>query len=88
MTPFQEIADTTQTTATAYDSIWANPNTPLQAADGLEQFMLGQGKIYTVLIVVLIIWAGIALFILRTDRKLRHLERMMDERIAPEPEET
>ncbi len=84
MIPLQEIPDTTQSTATAFDSIWANPNTPLQAADALEQFMLGQGKIYTVLIVVLIIWAGIALFLFRTDRKLNRLERTLDERIAGE----
>ena len=70
----QAIPDTTQA-ATAYDSVWANPDLPTQAASGLEAVMLSQDKLYVVLAVVLIIWFGLLFFVLRTDRKLDKLER-------------
>lgn len=58
---------------------------PVQELTDLESVMLAQDKLYVVLAVVLIIWIGIAYFILRTDRKLNRLERTLTERI---PEET
>jgi CcmD family protein len=73
-----------QNTATAYDTIWANPGA--QQSGGLEGFMLSEDKLFVVLAVVLIIWAGIAFFVLRTDRKLDRLERTLEERI-PEVDE-
>jgi CcmD family protein len=73
-----------QNTATAYDTIWANPG--VQQSGGLEGFMLSEDKLFVVLAVVLIIWAGIAFFVLRTDRKLDRLERTLEERI-PEVDE-
>ncbi|HMB93310.1 MAG TPA: CcmD family protein [Rhodothermales bacterium] len=70
----QATPDTTQA-ATAYDSVWTNPELPTQAASGLEAVMLSQDKLYVVLAVVLIIWFGLLFFVLRTDRKLDRLER-------------
>ena len=82
MPSFAQVAtDTTQTSASAYDSIWTNPNGPAQAANSLDSFMLAHDKLYTVLIVVLLIWFGILFFLFRTDRKLARLERTLDERI-------
>jgi CcmD family protein len=77
MMPFlqQAIADTVQATATAYDSVWANPDIPTQTATGIEAVMLSQDKLYVVLAVVLVIWIGLLFFLLRTDRKLDALER-------------
>jgi CcmD family protein len=70
----QAIPDTTQAT-TPYDSVWANPDLPTQAATGMEAVMLSQDKLYVVLAVVLVIWLGLLFFVLRTDRKLDKLER-------------
>ena len=66
--------------STAYDSIWTNP-VPEFEPTGFEAIMLSQDKIYVVLGVVLLIWIGISYFLLRTDRKLDHLERAVDARI-------
>lgn len=81
MMPFlqQAIADTTQATATAYDSVWANLDIPTQTATGIEAVMLSQDKLYVVLAVVLVIWIGLLFFLLRTDRKLDALERKIAE---------
>lgn len=85
MLPFQVVPqvvpDTTQT-ATAYDSVWAHTEAPVQTLSSLDQFMLSHDKLFVVMTVVLIIWFGLVFFVFRTDRKLTHLERMMDERIA------
>ena len=82
MTPFQQVApDTTQ--ATAFDSIWANPDVPVQTLSWLDQLMLSQDKLFVVLAVVLIIWFGLVFFVFRTDRKLHRLERTLEERIGP-----
>ncbi len=87
MTPLQTLADTTRAAAsTAYDSIWTNPDAPVQAASRLDQVMLAQDKLYVVLAVVLVIWFGLVLFILRTDRKLSRLERTLDESIPGKTE--
>ncbi len=64
-----------QDASTAYDTIWANPET--QAPVGLESVFLAQDKLYVVLVVVLIIWFGILLFLYRTDRKIDKLERTL-----------
>lgn len=77
----QVTADTTQASPSAYDSIWTDPNAPARAANSLDSFMLAHDKLYTVLIVVLLIWFGILFFLFRTDRKLTRLERTLDERI-------
>ena len=57
-----------------FDSVWA---TSAQTADqsALEQVMLGNDKLFVVFVVLLIIWLGIAYFILRTDRRLSALEK-------------
>ena len=82
--PIQQVApDTARSAATAYDSVWANPDVA-QAASGLDQVMLAQDKLFVVLAVVLIIWIGLAVFIFRTDRRLDRLERTLSERIAQE----
>ena len=82
MTPSQVAPDTTQSTTTAYDSIWANPDTPVQAVSAFDQVMLSNDKLFVVLAVSLIIWFGLVFFIFRTDRKLDRLERTLNERIA------
>ena len=81
MLPQQVAPDTTQTTA--FDSIWANPDVPVQTLNWLDQLMLSQDKLFVVLAVVLIIWFGLVFFIFRTDRKLHRLERTLEERIGP-----
>ena len=64
-----------------YDSTWGGaPST----AEGLEQVMLAEDKLYVVLGVVLIIWLGILFFLYRNDRHIRALERN-DEHASVEP---
>lgn len=70
--------------ATAYDSVWAHTNVPVQQPHGLEQLMLSEDKLYVVLAVVLIIWFGIVLFLLLTDRKIARLERSVEKGIPVE----
>ncbi|NNE34647.1 MAG: hypothetical protein HKN13_05400 [Rhodothermales bacterium] len=60
---------------TAYDSVWAGQGVPTQEPSVVEAVLLKEDKLYTVLAVVLIIWFGIMLFIVRTDRKLDRLEK-------------
>lgn len=50
-----------------------------QPTDGFERAMLAQDKLPVVLAVVLIVWIGIALLLLRTDRRLARIERRLDE---------
>ena len=69
-------------THTPYDTIWAGSDAPLHSSP-LEQLMLADDKIYVVLAVILIIWFGLMLFVLRTDKKLGRMEREMDESIDP-----
>ncbi len=66
--------------STAFDSIWAN-NIPTKAPSPLEEVMLSHDKLYVVLAVVLIIWIGITIFLLRTDKRIDQLERLVDEGI-------
>lgn len=70
--------------STAFDSIWGG-GIPTQAPSPLEEVMLSNDKLYVVLAVVLIIWIGITIFLLRTDRQIDQLERLVDDRI-PEDE--
>lgn len=83
--PFQEAVDSLRAGGlpTAYDSVWAH-EIPTQAASGLEQVMLAHDKIYVVLAVVLIIWIGLSIFLLRTDQRIDRLERLVDDRIGDE----
>lgn len=62
-----------------YDSLWA-AGTP-HPTSAFEQAMLTHDKLYVVLVVVLLIWTGIAFFLLRTDRKIDALERTLAEGI-------
>jgi hypothetical protein len=66
---------------TAYDTIWAQTGVPAQEPTPLERVMLAEDKLYVVLAVVLILWIGVAFFLLRTDRKLDRLERALDARL-------
>lgn len=66
---------------TPYDSVWAGQEVPEQQPEGIERVMLAEDKLYVVLAVVLIVWIGLAIFIYRTDRRIRNLERKIDERI-------
>ena len=72
--------------ATPDDTIWTT-ETPPQAPAGLEPVMLAEDKLYVVLAVVLIIWLGLVYYIFRTDRRLRALERTMEQRIPSEESE-
>ncbi|MDA1027507.1 MAG: hypothetical protein O3B41_00420 [Bacteroidetes bacterium] len=71
----------TGTVSTAYDSLWTGADIPTQAPSALEQVMLSDEKIFVVLAVVLIIWIGVILLILRTDRHLTRVERSVAENI-------
>ena len=68
------------TQSTAYDSIWAGGNVPTQSPTALEQVMLAHDKLYVVLAVVLIIWFGIVILLLRNDARLKVVERSIEER--------
>ena len=68
--------DTTTDTTSTYDSTWTE-QPDARPPDGLERVMLPGGKIYVVLAVVLIIWAGLITLLVRTDRKIDHLERRL-----------
>ncbi len=80
--PIQE-ADTAYAAA-PYDSSWTSQDVPTQPPDALERTMLAQDKLYVALAVALIIWLGLAAFILRTDRKIDRLERKLDAGISGE----
>lgn len=81
-------SDTTGTTvSTAYDSLWAGSGIPTQTHSGLEQVMLSDEKIFVVLAVVLIIWFGVILLVMRTDRHLTRVERSVEENIRFEKDD-
>ena len=65
----------------AYDSIWVN-TIPTQAPSALESIMLSHDKLYVVLAVVLIIWIGISIFLVRSDKRLSELERLAENSIS------
>ncbi len=73
--PLQERPDT----ASAYDSTWTERPDDVQAPEGLDAVMGADGKIYVVLAVVLLIWLGLLVLLVRTDRKIDRLERRLDE---------
>ncbi len=82
---FQQVADSLLATGqpTAFDSVWSS-NIPTQPPSPLEAVMLADDKIFVVLTVVLIIWLGIVIFLLRTDKKIDRLERLVEDRISDE----
>ena len=69
-----------QDAATAYDSTWATSQIPEQGPVGSEKFMLAEDKLFVVLAVVLIIWAGLAYYLFKTDRQILALEKSISER--------
>ena len=73
--------------STAYDSIWGGTTMPVSPPSALDQVMLSNDKLYVVLAVVLIIWAGLIFFILRTDRRISSLERTIEDRIHEDEDE-
>ena len=77
----QSVVDTTASEPGPYDSIWAQTTIPDQS-QGLERVMLAEDKLYVVLVVVLIIWAGIVVFLFRTDRRIQKVERSLSEGIG------
>jgi hypothetical protein len=74
-----ELMQEVQDASTAYDSLWAGASIPTQDLSGLEQVMLTHDKLYVVLAVVLIIWIGIVILLLRNDARLASVERIMEE---------
>lgn len=62
-----------------YDTVWAQSEVPTRQPEGIERIMLAEDKLFVVLAVVLIIWIGIGVMILRTDRKLSRLEASLPE---------
>lgn len=67
--------------ATPFDSIWANSDVSLESLSPITQVMLSDDKIFVVLAVLTIIWVGIILFLVRTDRRIDSLERTLGDRI-------
>ena len=49
-----------------------------QQSSELESVMLSEDKLYVVLAVVLVIWAGILIMLARNDRKIAALEERLD----------
>jgi len=74
------------TVQTAYDSVWAGGAIPTQEMSAMEQVMLANDKLYVVLAVVLVIWIGIVILLLRNDARLQAVERSVEERI-PDPDD-
>jgi hypothetical protein len=66
---------------TAYDSLWTGADIPTQTPSALEQIMLADDKIFVVLAVVMIIWIGIIILVMRTDKHLKSVERSVAENI-------
>lgn len=58
---------------------------PLVQAQGNRDFMRETGKIYVVVGVILIIFSGIILFLIRLDRKLTKLEHHINEEKNGQP---
>ena len=56
-----------------------------QPPQGIERTMLAQDRLPVVLAVVLIVWAGILLLLIRTERRLSRVERSLDALEAQEP---
>ena len=52
---------------------------PPQSSE-FEQTMLAEDKLFVVLAVVLVIWAGIVVLLARTDRRIARLERRLADR--------
>ncbi|RMH61848.1 MAG: CcmD family protein [Bacteroidetes bacterium] len=78
--PLHTLPDSTQAgLSTPYDSVWATAGVPTAEPVGLERVMLAEDKLYVVLAVVLIIWAGVLVFLFRNDRRLARLERRLEQ---------
>ena len=80
----QDAAQAQEGIHTPYDSTWAIAQIPERGPVGSERFMLAEDKLYVVLAVVLIIWAGIAYYLFKTDRRLISLENTLEERTEGE----
>lgn len=78
----QEAQEAPEGTTTAYDSTWAAAQIPEQGPVGSEKFMLAEDKLFVVLAVVLIIWAGLAYYLFKTDRKILEMEQAIAERTS------
>ena len=46
--------------------------------DANQQLLFSEGKSWTVIIVMSIIWIGIVVFLILQDRKIKELEKRMD----------
>ena len=46
--------------------------------NAVDELMLTNDKLFVVLAVVLIIWIGLALYIFLTDKRIRNLEKMLE----------
>ncbi|MEM9996810.1 MAG: CcmD family protein [Bacteroidota bacterium] len=51
---------------------------PEQQPEGLDRMMLAEDRLPVVLAVVLVVWIGVLLMLVRTDRRLSRLERDLD----------
>jgi CcmD family protein len=79
---YQEAQEAPEGVSTPYDSTWATSRIPEQGPVGTEKFMLAEDKLFVVLAVVLIIWAGLAFYLFKTDRKILAMEKVIAERSA------
>ena len=77
---YLDLQEAQQDASTPYDSTWATSQIPEQGPVGSEKFMLAEDKLFVVLAVVLIIWAGIAYYLFKTDRQILALEKSIAER--------
>lgn len=79
-TPPSDTAAQVASDTTVYDSVWTSESDiPSKQPDGFEKLMVGDGKILVVLAVILIIWIGLLGFLFRTDRRIRSLEREIEQ---------
>jgi CcmD family protein len=65
-----------------YGETWGQTEIPRAEPVGLERYMVEQDKLFVVVAVVLIIWLGLAFFLLRTDRRIAQLENRLDQQAS------
>jgi len=79
------LIQTVQDTVSSVRTLESGGQIAQQGPVGVERFMLQQDKLYVVAAVVLLIWLGIAAYLLSNDRRIARLERALDARDRAAP---
>lgn len=79
------LIQTVQDTVSSVRTLESEGQIAQQGPVGVERFMLQQDKLYVVAAVVLLIWLGIAAYLIANDRRIARLERALDARDRAAP---